>query len=66
MHIHNWRWSDALNQWGCTRCTETITFAEFRAEYGQTGNLDIDPVAGLNRLVSLRSKRQDAHKARAK
>lgn len=66
MHIHNWKWSDIHNHWECTGCAETITLVEFRAEYGQTGNLDVDPVAGLNRLASLRRKRQDAHKARAK
>jgi len=64
MHIHNWKWSDKNNQWACSRCNETVTLVEFRAEYGQTGNLDVDPIAALNRLASLRRKRQDAQQKR--
>ena len=66
MHIHNWKWSDKHTQWVCTICNETVTLVEFKAEYGQTGNLDVDPIAGLNRLSNIRIKRQDAHKTRAK
>ena len=66
MHIHNWKWSDKHNHWACTVCGEVITWAEFKVEYGKTGNLDVDPIAGLNRLSAMRIKRQNAHQTRAK
>ena len=66
MHIHKWKWSDLNNTWTCVHpgCNETVTLAEFRAEYGQTGNLDIDPIAGLNRLVYIRKQRKLAQQKR--
>lgn len=66
MHIHNWRWSDTHNNWACSSCNEVVTLIEYKAEYGQHGNLDVDPISALNRLASLRRKRQDAQQKRAK
>jgi hypothetical protein len=66
MHLHKWKWSDLNNTWTCLHpdCNENVTLAEFKAEYGQTGNLDVDPIAGLNRLVYLRKQRANAQQKR--
>ena len=55
MHIHHWEWNDKLRQWECP-CGEIITLAEYRREYGQHGNLDVDPISALNRLAAYRRK----------
>ena len=53
MHIHDWMYDNHSKRWTCD-CGETITKREFEREYSRHGNLDVDPIAGLNRMASQR------------
>jgi len=55
MHIHQWEWNEKRRQWECP-CGEVVTLIEFKVEYGQHGNLDVDPIPALNRLAAHQRK----------